>query len=170
MSSKPRSQSNLAALDAVLKDRQGEWWDSFYSNRGRPVPFFVGSPDEGLWKRVNCEMIPRGRALDLDSGCFPHMPPHRRSPYVELVVDALKPGGQFAMTCFRPEGGSGFSDDKVYERKTLGDGFGYTDTQLQKIWSDPLKIWELRQMEQPPEESNLFGLSFLWALLAQRET
>ena len=73
------------------------------------------------------------------------------------------------MTCFRPEGGSGFSDDDVYERKTLGGGLGYTDTQLQEIWSGPLKILELRQMEQPPEGSKLFGLSCLWALRAQRE-
>ena len=232
MNSQPRSQSNLAALDAVFEDRHAAWWDSFYSNRGRPVPFFVGSPDESLWKWVNCKVIPPGRALDLgcgngrnaiylassgfsvegvdysgaaiewaaqqaneagvdlrfhhasvfdlqltagsydliyDSGCFHHMPPHRRSPYVELVAGALKPGGQFAMTCFRPEGGSGFSDDEVYERKTLGGGLAYTGTQLQEIWSGPLKILELRQMEQPLEGSNLFGLPLLWALLAQRE-
>ena len=68
MNSKPRSQSNLAALDAVFEDRHAAWWDSFYSNRGRPVPFFVGSPDESLWKWVNCKMIPPGRALDLGCG------------------------------------------------------------------------------------------------------
>lgn len=232
MNSKPRPQSKLAALDAVFKDRQGEWWDTFYADRGKPVPFFVGSPDESLCKWVDGNMIPRGRALDLgcgngrnavylarsgftvdavdysgvaiewaaqqakeagvdlrlhhasvfdlqltagsydfiyDSGCFHHMPPHRRSPYVALVADALRPGGLFGMTCFRPEGGSGFSDDEAYERKTLGGGLGYTDTQLQAFWSDRLKIRELRQMEQPPAGSKLFGLSFLWALLAQRE-
>lgn len=231
MNSKPRIQTKLAALDAVFKDRQGLWWDSFYSNRERPVPFFVGWPDESLSKWVDGGFIRRGRALDLgcgngrnaiylarsgftvegvdystaaiewaaqqakeagvdlhlhhasvfdlqltagsydlvyDSGCFHHLPPHRRSSYVELVASALKPGGQFGMTCFRPEGGGGLSDAEVYERKTLGGGLGYTDTQLREIWSGPLKILELRQMEPPPEGSQLFGLSFLWALLAQR--
>lgn len=230
--SKRRSPADLAAQDAVFEDRQGGWWDAFYANRARPVPFFGTSPDESLWQWVDRGAIARrGRALDIgcgngrnaiflaqcgftvegvdysgaaiawaeqrareagvelglhhasvfdlplttgsydliyDSGCFHHMPPHRRSPYVELVVAALKPGGQFGMACFRPEGGSGLSDDEVYERRTLGGGLGYTDRQLQEIWSGPLEISELRPMELLEADSGLFGAPFLWALLARR--
>ena len=46
--------------------------------------------------------------LVYDSGCFHHIAPHRRDRYVELVVNALKPGGWFGLACFRPEGGSGY--------------------------------------------------------------
>ena len=68
MNSNPGSQRELEALDAVFGDRQGEWWDAFYSNRAKPVPFFGQSPDESLWKWVNGEVIPPGKALDLGCG------------------------------------------------------------------------------------------------------
>jgi SAM-dependent methyltransferase len=41
--------------------------------------------------------------LVYDSGCFHHLPPHRRKTYVELVNRALKTGGSYGLTCFRPE-------------------------------------------------------------------
>jgi SAM-dependent methyltransferase len=40
--------------------------------------------------------------LIYDSGCFHHLPPHRRLDYVELVARALKPGGNFGLVCFGP--------------------------------------------------------------------
>ncbi|HVZ35334.1 MAG TPA: methyltransferase domain-containing protein, partial [Polyangiaceae bacterium] len=64
--------------------------------------------------------------LVYDSGCFHHIPPHRRTQYVELIIGALRPGGWLCLTCFRPEGGSGYSDADVYERRSLGGGLGYT--------------------------------------------
>ena len=106
--------------------------------------------------------------LVYDSGCFHHLPPHRRSHYVALVVSALKPGGCFGLTCFRPEGGSGYSDDEVYERRSMGGGLGYTEERLREIWSSGLQVRVLRQMVKPSAESGLFGETFLWALLAQK--
>jgi SAM-dependent methyltransferase len=53
------------------------------------------------------DLAPGAYDLVYDSGCFHHIPPHRRAQYVEIVVNALKPGGFFGLTCFRPEGGSG---------------------------------------------------------------
>jgi cyclopropane fatty-acyl-phospholipid synthase-like methyltransferase len=109
-------------------------------------------------------------AYDLvyDSGCFHHIAPHRRTAYVELVVRALKPGGWFGLTCFRPEGGSGYSDDEVYVRRSLGGGLGYTQERLREIWSQGLQIRVLRQMEKPVAGSGVFGENFLWVLLAQK--
>jgi SAM-dependent methyltransferase len=52
--------------------------------------------------------------LVYDSGCFHHLAPHRRRDYVELVTRALRPGGRFGLVCFRPEGGSGYTDPQVY--------------------------------------------------------
>ena len=59
-----------------------------------------------LMRRSVFELKPDAGTYDLvyDSGCFHHLPPHRRKSYVELVVNALKPGGWFGLTCFRPEG------------------------------------------------------------------
>lgn len=114
------------------------------------------------------ELEPGAYDLVYDSGCFHHMPPHRRAQYVRLVVNALKPGGFFAMTCFRPEGGSGFTDEEVYERRSLGGGLGYTEERLREIWSDGLTVHVVRQMGKPAPDSGLFGEPFLWALLARK--
>lgn len=107
--------------------------------------------------------------LVYDSGCFHHMAPHRRERYIALVAEALKRGGWFGMTCFRPEGGSGLSDDEVYERRTLGGGLGYSGTQLRQLWSDAFEICELPQMQECAAGSRVFGKSFLWVMLARRK-
>ena len=106
--------------------------------------------------------------LVYDSGCFHHLPPHRRRTYVELATRALKPGGCFGLTCFRPEGGSGLSDYEVYERRSLGGGLGYTEERLHEIWSNGLQVRVIRQMKKPDAGSGLFGEDFLWVLLAQK--
>jgi SAM-dependent methyltransferase len=106
--------------------------------------------------------------LVYDSGCFHHIPPHRRAQYVELIVGAIRPGGWLCLTCFRPEGGSGYSDAEVYERRSLGGGLGYTEERLREVWSKGLRIHRLRQMNARDASSELFGESFLWALLAQK--
>ncbi|SFF55293.1 Methyltransferase domain-containing protein [Streptomyces mirabilis] len=35
-----------------------------------------------------------------DSGCFHHLPPHRRISYLALLDRVLAPGGHLALTCF----------------------------------------------------------------------
>lgn len=217
-------------LDSLLDPRGGIWWDTFYSDRSKPCPFFVPHPDESLAECLGQGLIQPGRAVDLgcgngrnsiflarrgftveavdysqtaitwareraagagvaisfthvsvfdvalqaasydlvyDSGCFHHIPPHRRAQYVELIVRLLKPGAWLCLTCFRPEGGSGYSDAEVYERRSLGGGLGYTEERLRGIWSS-LRIRGLRSMKPQDPSSELFGQSFLWALRAQK--
>jgi len=114
------------------------------------------------------ECVPGSYDLVYESGLFHHLAPHRRRNYVERVVAALKPGGWFGMTCFRPEGGSGLSDREVYERRTLGGGLGYSEQRLRAIWSHGLQVHELRPMERPDAGSGRFGENFLWTLLARK--
>lgn len=106
--------------------------------------------------------------LVYDSGCFHHIPPHRRNSYVALVSRALKPGGLFGLACLSPEGGSGYSDQEVYERRSMGGGLGYTEERLRDIWSSALQVRVLRRMNKPSTGSGLFGEPFLWALLGQK--
>ena len=114
------------------------------------------------------DLAPASYDLVYDSGCFHHIAPHRRRQYVELVVRALKPGGWFGLTCFRPEGGSGYSDDEVYLHRSLGGGLGYSQERLRETWSQGLQVDVLRQMEQGSAERGVFGEPFLWVLLAQK--
>ena len=110
-------------------------------------------------------------AYDLvyDAGCFHHIAPHRRRDFVKLVIRALRPGGRLGLVCFRPEGGSGYTDRQVYERASLGGGLGYTEDQLRTLWdAPPFTVQVLRPMQPQDEQSRRFGLDFLWALLAER--
>src|SRR5260370_12568851 len=89
-----------------------------------------------------------GYDLVYDCGCFHHLPPHRRRDYVELVDAALKPGGSYGLVCFRPEAGSGYNDQQVYERASLGGGLGYSQDRLRALWArPPFSIRVLRQMK-----------------------
>jgi SAM-dependent methyltransferase len=108
--------------------------------------------------------------LVYDSGCFHHLPPHRRRDYVGLVGRALKPGGSYGLVCFRPEGGSGYTDQQVYERASLGGGLGYSEDRLRALWDGaPFRLRELRQMRKTDGQEPSFGEDFLWVLLATKE-
>jgi SAM-dependent methyltransferase len=107
--------------------------------------------------------------LVYDSGCFHHLPPHRRKDYVELVHRALKPGGSYGLVCFRPEGGSGYTDQQVYERASLGGGLGYSGDRLRALWDTaPFSLRVLRHMKKTGGQGPYFGEDFLWTLLATK--
>lgn len=229
--SAPQPPATLAELDALFADHQDNWWNGFYANRAKPVPFFVSVPDESLVAWVQQGLLPPGHAMDLgcgngrnaiylaqsgfeveavdfsetaaawaqqnidqagvdvrlqrasvfelerpaahadlvyDSGLFHHLPPHRRAGYVERVAAWLKPGGLLALSCFTPEGGSGLSDEDVYTRRTLGGGLGYTEAQLRAIWGEAFEVLSLRPMQAHPQGAAVFGLPFLWVMLARK--
>ncbi len=110
-----------------------------------------------------------GYDLVYDCGCFHHLPPHRRPDYVDLVARALRPGGSFGLVCFRPEGGSGYTDEQVYQRGSLGGGLGYSAAQLRTLWdAAPFALRLLRQMRKTTGQESRFGEDFLWVLLATK--
>ncbi|MFF1956932.1 class I SAM-dependent methyltransferase [Streptomyces sp. NPDC058220] len=229
----------LDSLFAPEADRwtagAGSWWDSFYADRSKPVPFFVAKPDENLVSYLDRGLITAGRALDLgcgpgrnalhlaslgftvdavdlspaaiawaedrareagaevrfrcgdaftltgtelggpydlihDSGCFHHLPPHRRISYLALLDRALAPGGFLALTCFAAGGmGSELPDSDFYRHSRLHGGLAYTPESLRWIFSDLTEI-ELRRMHDEPPESPSFGEPFLWTALFRRAT
>lgn len=208
------------------------WWDRFYADRDRKVPFFVAKPDENLVSYLDRGLITPGRALDLgcgagrnaihlaaagfavdavdlsptaltwaadrareagvdvafhrgdafalpeltgpydliyDSGCFHHLPPHRRISYLALLDRLLAPGGLFALTCFAAGAmGSELSDTELYHRSSLQGGLAYTPESLRWIFSD-LTAVELRRMRDEPSDSPRFGEPFLWTALFRRD-
>ena len=150
------------AVQAVDYSRTAiEWARDRIAAAGVEVSLTQQSVFELQIEAGSCDLV-------YDSGCFHHIAPHRRKTYVDLVLSALKPGGYFGLTCFRPEGGSGYTDSEVYERGFLGGGLGYTEQSLRAVWSSGLQVRVIRQMAETSPESGLFGESFLWALLAQK--
>ncbi|MEV6201695.1 class I SAM-dependent methyltransferase [Streptomyces sp. NPDC051771] len=212
-----------------------DWWDGFYADRDRPVPFFVPKPDENLVAYAGQGLLKGGgRALDLgcgpgrntlhlaslgyeadgvdlsatavrwaeeraretgttgarfhrgdafapgtvegpydlvyDSGCFHHLPPHRRVSYLALLDRVLAPGGLFALTAFAAgEGGMGSErpDAGFYRAGALEGGLAYTDTDLRAVFAD-LTPLEVRRMRAEPADSPHFGESFLWTAVFRR--
>ncbi|URN11947.1 class I SAM-dependent methyltransferase [Streptomyces radiopugnans] len=223
------------------------WWDGFYADRSKPVPFFAAKPDESLVSYLDRGLVVPGRALDLgcgpgrnavhlasagfevdavdlspqalawaeerareagagirfhlgdafalaedelrgpydlicDSGCFHHLPPHRRVSYLALVERVLAPGGHLALTCFaagpggvgcelpdaelyRPSGSSSYSGSPV--PPGLHGGLAYTPQSLRRIFSGLTEV-ESRRMRGEPPESPRFGEPFLWTALFRR--
>ncbi len=229
----------LALLDGLFvpqTDRwsgaAATWWDDFYTDRSRPVPFFVAKPDESLVSYLDRGLVTPGRALDLgcgpgrnavhlaargfqvdavdlsptalgwaadrareagvdvrlhrgdafaltselagpydlivDSGCFHHLPPHRRISYRALLDRALAPGGHLALTCFAAGAmGCELADADLYRELSLHGGIGYSPEALRWIFAELTEI-ELRRMRDEPAESEYFGEPFLYAALFQR--
>ncbi|WP_327118461.1 class I SAM-dependent methyltransferase [Streptomyces sp. NBC_01341] len=236
---------NIRSVDDVLKlmdslfapeaDRwtqgAGAWWDGFYADRSKPVPFFVAKPDENLVSCLDRALITPGRALDLgcgpgrnalflasrgfdvdavdlspgaiawareraveagadvrfhcgdafaegapagpydlihDSGCFHHLPPHRRVSYLGFLERNLVPGGHLVLGCFASGAmGSELPDAAFYGEAGLLGGLAYTPEELRWIFADLEEI-ELRRMRDEPAGSPLFGKDFLWTALFRK--
>ncbi|MGJ5756082.1 methyltransferase family protein [Streptomyces puniciscabiei] len=106
--------------------------------------------------------------LVYDSGCFHHLPPHRRVSHLALLERVLAPGGHFALTCFAAgRMGSELPDAAFYREPGLHGGLAYTPESLRRIFRDLHEV-ELRAMRQEPADSALFGQDFLWTALFRR--
>jgi cyclopropane fatty-acyl-phospholipid synthase-like methyltransferase len=102
--------------------------------------------------------------LVYDSGCFHHIAPHRRPGYLDILSHALRPGGLFGLACFATGDGSPtLSDREAYEGQSTHGGFSFTEEDLRQIFALRFEILSLRRMRELPEDSGLFGKSFLWA-------
>lgn len=218
-------------LDDMFQRRDSDWWDDFYSDKSRSVPFFRCIPDENLHSYIEQDIFTQGKILDIgcgigrnaiylakcgfivdaidfskesikwaeenanaehvsvhficdsifeyhqpsmtydyvyDGGCFHHIKPHRRSQYLSIVSNLLKPRGFFAMTCFNLLGAANISDYDVYRDRSMHGGMGYSEHKIRTILKDYFEIIELGNMKCIKDE-NLMGLDFLWTILMQKK-
>lgn len=58
----------LNMLDDILEKRDHEWWNKFYSDRNKPIPFFKDIPDEELVSYCDAGILTGGNALDIGCG------------------------------------------------------------------------------------------------------
>ncbi|WP_344530929.1 class I SAM-dependent methyltransferase [Streptomyces albiaxialis] len=106
--------------------------------------------------------------LVYDSGCFHHLPPHRRVGHLALLDRVLAPGGHFALVCFAAGAmGSELPDAAHYRGPAPHGGLGYTADELRWIFAG-LEEVELRRMTDEPPASPHFGEPFLWTALFRR--
>jgi SAM-dependent methyltransferase len=106
--------------------------------------------------------------LVYDSGCFHHLPPHRRISYLSLLDRCLKPGGHLGLACFAAgEMGSETPDEDLYRQSGLDGGLAYRADDLRWIFSDLVEV-EVRRMAEEPPDSPRYGVPFLWTALFRR--
>jgi 2-polyprenyl-3-methyl-5-hydroxy-6-metoxy-1,4-benzoquinol methylase len=55
-------------LDEIMKKWDSGWWDRFYSDKNRAIPFFRCIPDENLHTYVRDRKFRPGRVLDIGCG------------------------------------------------------------------------------------------------------
>ena len=106
-----------------------------------------------------------------DSGCFHHIAPHRRMSYINLLQQALKKGGYFAITCFVQGGelgGADISDWEVYRSRSIKGGLGFTDDKLRTIFKDFEEV-EIRRMKEIKQSNEAFGTSALYTALFRKK-
>lgn len=172
-----RNALHLAArgfrVDAVdLSPAAIDWAEDRAREAGADITFRCG---DAFTLVGSADGAPLRGPYDLiyDSGCFHHLPPHRRISYLALLDRALAPGGHLALTCFAPgdeRGGSEIGDVDLYRRATgLHGGLAYTPESLRRIFAD-LTVVELRRMHDEPSHSPHFGEPFLWTALLRRGT
>lgn len=107
--------------------------------------------------------------LIYDSGCFHHLPPHRRVSYLDLLDRVLVVGGHLGLTCFASGSmGSELPDADFYREARLHGGLAYTPASLRWIFADLTEL-DLRRMRDEPADSPRFGESFLWTALFRHD-
>lgn len=57
----------LDMLDSLLRE-PAPFWDGFYADRGKNIPFFVDKPDENLVRYMDTGRVKAQKALELGSG------------------------------------------------------------------------------------------------------
>ncbi|MGA7803581.1 class I SAM-dependent methyltransferase [Bradyrhizobium sp.] len=149
-------------VDAVDFSKEGVAWAMEKNEPGQDISYLCKSIFDLDLRQPTYDIV-------YDSGCFHHLPPHRRPGYLGLVKRALKPAGRFALVCFTPDGGSGLDDFEVYRQWKLtddrGQGLGYTSSHLREVFSPGFEILSLRKMQEAPPDRKLFGKDFLWTVL-----
>ncbi|MER2120096.1 MAG: class I SAM-dependent methyltransferase [Solibacillus sp.] len=209
-------------LDSLLREPT-EFWDTFYKDKEKNIPFFCDRADEHLVKYIEKETIRPGKVLEIgcgngrnaiylaqkgytvtavdlsqqaiewakeqaevhnvniqfvcenifnlnldsqqfdfiyDSGCFHHLPPHRRVSYIQFINKYLKNNGYFSISTFKENGkygGSSLSDKQYYMDRNLYGGLGYSKEKLQILFSNFQEI-EIRDMHHINLNHNEFGL------------
>jgi SAM-dependent methyltransferase len=103
-----------------------------------------------------------------DSGCFHHLPPHRRISYVQLLNSSLKQGSYFGLTCFAwgEECADEVTDWEFYEKHRVGVAF--TKEKLEQIFSKDFEVIEIRKYKDGIE-GTLQGLGFMWTALFKKK-
>lgn len=104
-----------------------------------------------------------------DSGCFHHLPPHRRLSYLSALRAALKPGGLFGICTFAAgQMGSEADDLTLLKQGRLEGGVAYSLDDLRAVFSG-LTFLEGGALRAPDGGSAaVFAMPFLHAALFRR--
>ena len=123
---------------------------------------------------LECDVLRQdipGGPFDLvyDSGCFHHLPPHRRLSYLKALISCLKPGGLFGICTFAAgKMGSEADDLTLLRQGKLEGGIAYSLADLRGVFSG-LTLLDGGPLHSPEDEAEaVFAKAFLIAALFYR--
>ncbi len=58
----------LDMLDTLLEKEEREFWDEFWKDKEKPIPFFDDVPDENLISYIESDIVTSGKVLDIGCG------------------------------------------------------------------------------------------------------
>jgi len=104
-----------------------------------------------------------------DSGCFHHLPPHRRLSYLKTLSACLKPGGLFGICTFAPgKMGTEADDLTLLKQGKLEGGVAYSIDELRAIFAE-LEFLDGGPLVHPElNPDDVFFMDFLNAALFRR--
>ncbi|BCG59440.1 class I SAM-dependent methyltransferase [Paenibacillus sp. URB8-2] len=226
----------LNMLDSFMRE-PAPFWNWFYSDRSKKIPFFINFPDENLVSYFESGILSKGNMLEIgcgpgrnaiyaalkgfkvdaidiseeaiiwakeraeenkvsvnfecksafdlqletghydlvyDSGCLHHIWPHRRIEYLRMISSMIKTGGYFGLTCFAPGfteigGALELSDYEVYRERSMKGGQAYSKEKLFGLLEDCFENVEFRSMNECGENTEKFGVPFMWTSLWRRK-
>lgn len=62
------NEDTLSMLDGILEKWDKDWWDNFYADKDRKIPFMTEKPDENLVEFIEKGLIKQGKSLDIGCG------------------------------------------------------------------------------------------------------
>ena len=86
----------LNMLDDLFELRDSQWWDGFYADKEKPVPFFKDAPDEPLVSGVASGLLTGGRALDIGCGNGRNTRYLAKNGYTAVGIDISKESVRWA--------------------------------------------------------------------------
>lgn len=172
-------EDTLKMLDSLFRE-EGPWWDQFYTDRDKGMPFFKDSPDENLVEYFGAGHITPGKVLELGCGGGRNAVYMARQGCSVDAIDISQAAIDWGMERARKHEvevnfalGNIFemkleiSDWEVYRQRSLRGGLGFTEEKLKHFFSD-FETVEFRRMRQMDPPDNMFGQAFLWTALFRK--
>lgn len=118
------NDDTLNMLDGLLERWDKEWWDNFYVDKERKIPFMTEKPDENLMEFVNKSLVEEGKSLDIGCGNGRNSIYLSRNNFEATAIDISEESIKIAKEYSKKLGGEvNFINDSFFEIEFEDESF-----------------------------------------------